>query len=1288
MSRMFVVLLYVKNTPNRCTRMIRVICPTENEIADYLNGVSDDPIESRIEEHLVQCAECEERAIRLDASGDSLLRHLKLRPNQPPSDEKWLAFQTQLKDIPSRIQQSSPPSDAVSLKSALAPESLYHYQLGKQLGRGGMGVVYESWHPQLHRKVAIKILSAARAADTASIARFQREMRAAGNLDHPGIVRAVDAGVWQGTYYLVMEHVDGIDLSHLIQKFGPLNAAESIEVIYQAALALQHAHDNQVIHRDIKPSNLMLARDGTIKILDFGLARLEHSGLTNQDTTTAGRLVGTLDYLAPEQATGGTPIDARADIYGLGATLFKLLTGQPPHGPSRDQPIFQHLQRLTNSEPNKISEFRADVPPELQSFAEEMLRRTPDQRPSSAGLVATSLLDMSSRTDLAGLVEQAILQTEIQPDSSDLSDPQQARLDTAMHGPVADTEQVQPSPPLTTSVNGSKKATRFFVAIAMLMLGSLAGVAGLTLWINTGEGKIRIESEVEDVKLQLAKDGKTVDEISVTTGDTESAVRVGKYELRVAAGSDRVKISHSTIDLRRGEKQVVRIWKDKAEAAPSNDQAKRIADLQLQLSESLSRNKELQARLPAADDSFQGRRFDDWTRIMKSDKSPKMIASAIYSMGQLRKGSRGRDLYEVLGASASKIESFASKNPIDDYIVYLQGKNRTANQRKVYRDANAGWTEVIGTVASLLSERMNDPMSRVAIRDALTKNREPAALRLYVFAVAHSQAPKEFKEMIFREHLKQNVPAGVRAIAAYGLYGVLQAPADETMKNNLVWAGDSVHKAIALIRLDAKDYSFPTELGSATGHLIGKNVEDGSAGLQVIAIDVFNSPALYEEGFRGSDACLFLESLGASITESWQLPVPSDEKLPGTNSILLLAAVDAIMPAVRDDASRKLHQHLRFLLDRRDRLRGLKRAVVTPGILMTGRTITLLDGNPPMSFLAQPMQGGAQRDWLMFKRISADSPDFDSTNFESLRAYPTDVADYVLQQIVNHGEKAAPEQRVFFDRNNPADDQLLRHVPRWLAFSQIENWDNEKERLLLQKTLLDYQDSRSAYPANSKFSFGTGDIKRVLKIAQSHPEKIAQVLALNLASSLGAEDKVIAELLLPILNASVTDSSISSSTIEVGLRLLAKIDPECYELQVETLSSIIDTVSSRKTIPDQCQKSSVRENALVVAMNKSFSPDDLNLVSVVLGIAKDDKNTDSHLYGGTVNLKEYGVTGTAETGIACLRYLIEVPPRKDSPIRDRLRVLHSLAQRKATTNSASPLLYFANLDKAFKKLSK
>jgi serine/threonine protein kinase len=189
-----------------------------------------------------------------------------------------------------------------------------------------------------------------------------------------------------------MEYVDGIDLSELVKRSGPLPVAAACEVIRQAAVGLEHAHASEMVHRDIKPHNMMVTADGTVKILDLGLALLDEPTSQRPDgITSTGQVMGTLDYMAPEQIEDSHRVDRRADIYSLGATLYKLLTGDAPFAGSQYSSPLKLMMALVNDPPPSIREHRQDLPEELVAILERMMAKQPEDRFASAKEVAKLL---------------------------------------------------------------------------------------------------------------------------------------------------------------------------------------------------------------------------------------------------------------------------------------------------------------------------------------------------------------------------------------------------------------------------------------------------------------------------------------------------------------------------------------------------------------------------------------------------------------------------------------------------------------------------------------------------------------------------------------------------------------------------------------------------------------------------------------------------------------------------------------------------------------------------------
>ncbi|MBY0461035.1 MAG: serine/threonine protein kinase, partial [Gemmataceae bacterium] len=250
--------------------------------------------------------------------------------------------------------------------------TLGKYRVLEKLGQGGMGQVFLCEHKLMRRRVAIKVLPNHKAEDQAALNRFYREARAVAAVDHPNIVRAYDVDQDENLHFLVMEWVDGTNLQDLVKKFGPIDVARACHYIYGAAVGLQHAHEFGLIHRDIKPGNILVDRSGLVKILDLGLARLTHDHEDNLTRQNDESVLGTADYLAPEQALDSHDVDIRADVYSLGATLYFLLAGHPPFPEgSVTQKLIWHRDRP----PRPISALRPEVPDELARVLERMMAK-------------------------------------------------------------------------------------------------------------------------------------------------------------------------------------------------------------------------------------------------------------------------------------------------------------------------------------------------------------------------------------------------------------------------------------------------------------------------------------------------------------------------------------------------------------------------------------------------------------------------------------------------------------------------------------------------------------------------------------------------------------------------------------------------------------------------------------------------------------------------------------------------------------------------------------------------
>ena len=270
------------------------------------------------------------------------------------------------------------------------------YVIRDQIGQGGMGAVYLAHHEALRRPVAIKVLTPGEVGPTSkvNVGRFLREARSAAALDHPNIVRIFDVAQLGEMHYLVMEYVEGQTLEQLVATGGPVPCGRAVEYMLQAAAGLEHAHQKGFVHRDIKPANLILAKDGTLKILDMGLARSDETADKVTEVFDKGAVVGTADYISPEQAMNAPDLDIRADIYSLGATFYTLVTGKPPFTGNTTQKLVQHQIKEAPS----LATIDRTFPPELAAVVAKMMMKRPADRHQTPGEVMAALGPWLSNT--------------------------------------------------------------------------------------------------------------------------------------------------------------------------------------------------------------------------------------------------------------------------------------------------------------------------------------------------------------------------------------------------------------------------------------------------------------------------------------------------------------------------------------------------------------------------------------------------------------------------------------------------------------------------------------------------------------------------------------------------------------------------------------------------------------------------------------------------------------------------------------------------------------------------
>jgi tRNA A-37 threonylcarbamoyl transferase component Bud32 len=345
--------------------------PRPDELVAFAQGKLPPAECDAIEEHLFACPSC---AGALERQPEDRL--LRLARQSTADDGATVGHHAS-------ATAASPEREGIPV--ALARHDRYHVL--RLLGQGGMGSVFRAEHRVMRRPVALKVIKRAYLDNAAAVERFRQEVRAAARLQHPNIVTAYDAEQAGDVHFLVMEYVEGQSLARILRERGPLPLATACDYARQAALGLQHAHERGMVHRDVKPDNLMLTPDGTVKVLDFGLAALtaerEGGGLTEESV-----FMGTPDYVAPEQAEDARQADARSDVYSLGCSLYHLLTGQVPYPAATSL-----LKVLAHREqpPPPLRRLRPDVPEALAAVLRRMLAKDPARRYATSGDVARAL---------------------------------------------------------------------------------------------------------------------------------------------------------------------------------------------------------------------------------------------------------------------------------------------------------------------------------------------------------------------------------------------------------------------------------------------------------------------------------------------------------------------------------------------------------------------------------------------------------------------------------------------------------------------------------------------------------------------------------------------------------------------------------------------------------------------------------------------------------------------------------------------------------------------------------
>jgi tRNA A-37 threonylcarbamoyl transferase component Bud32 len=367
------------------------VCPDRDELLAFHLGQLPQEMLDALAAHLDACPSCSSLAEQLHADASGSLAELRQALVPSPWSEAEERRAAEL--VASLGLRPTQPADSLPASSAneLPPSRrLGQYELLELLGSGAMGRVFKARHLLMDRIVALKVIHEQRLSQPEFSHRFLREIRALACLDHPNIVRALDADQEAGSHFLVMEYVAGTTLDRVIGEDGPLPVARACDCVMQAALGLQHAFEHGLVHRDVKPANLILTPDGQVKVLDLGLALFFAGRTPTERQTLTGQVLGTAEYMAPEQWEDTSAVDVRADIYSLGCTLYHLLAGRPPFS-TPNATVRQLMKAHAESPVPPIRQDRPDVPEGLAAVLERLLAKDAGQRYATPAEVAAAL---------------------------------------------------------------------------------------------------------------------------------------------------------------------------------------------------------------------------------------------------------------------------------------------------------------------------------------------------------------------------------------------------------------------------------------------------------------------------------------------------------------------------------------------------------------------------------------------------------------------------------------------------------------------------------------------------------------------------------------------------------------------------------------------------------------------------------------------------------------------------------------------------------------------------------
>lgn len=696
-------------------------CLTAEQLRDVATGRLPADRFGRLMEHLDACVDCQRRAEAVEASEDSLAAALAAPPAVDPL--------TAEPDCIAALHACSREPGSVAQPSATPVEQLGPYRLIRPLGSGAMGAVFLAHHTRLRRQCAIKLLPRTRGFDAAWRDRFDREMAAVAALDDPHVVSASDAGEADGWHYLVMEYLDGLDLSRLVSRLGPLPVADACELVRQAAVGLAHIHAAGLVHRDVKPSNLMLTRDGVVKILDLGLVLSGADPLPADDRlTTVGQLMGTLAYMAPEQLIDSMAVDHRADLYALGATLYRLLAGTPPHGTARG--LAPLVVAKTGRTAAPISDHRNDLPAPLVALVANLLDRDPAQRPQSAMVVAAGLQPFINDARPDRLVAAAL---RTAPSA----------------GEPAISAALLPNGVPTAAVPPRRRSWGKWLAAAAAL--PLLVLAGILITIVTDRGQLVIESDVEGLAVRVEQGDELVEQLRLSLGENTVTLRSGTYTVTLDAAADGLQLSDNTATVTRGDETVLRVRQDAAASAASTRKAGEAGPL------------------------YRGEPLQHWLAVLENERDVETVIDAMKAVVALASDDTGGDRSDASTRGAAEEAAAA----------LLRAARRYGGMVAGGTDQEAPSLRFMDSLLSLYSALLPEPGLQAISRELVSGTPESSMaviwlLRNYANESSHSEAYRpsfgelqRWSETVEGRHklqeLASNVDTAVERLGGYGL---------------------------------------------------------------------------------------------------------------------------------------------------------------------------------------------------------------------------------------------------------------------------------------------------------------------------------------------------------------------------------------------------------------------------------------------------------------------------------------------------------------------------------------